>query len=133
VKRLTLWATVGGGILLITGLLALGSTIGTPSANATRGFALLLASCGAMIVAVPLYVDARRMQAEHQRAENSKRNLMPCAACGAPAAILWCTTHTQMLCPNCLPRHDDPLRCLYKSLRRGPVPVGRPAGVSGRV
>jgi hypothetical protein len=120
---------------MVAGLMTLGSTLGGPGNEATRGFALLISSFGALMVAVPLYVDARRLQAECRAAENiqtGKRNLSPCAVCGAPAANLWCTTHTQRICPDCLSRHDDPVRCLYKSLRRGPVPVTNPSRAATR-
>ena len=119
---------------MVSGLMALGSTFSQPGRDVTRGFALLLSSFGALVIAVPLYVDARRLQAKCRRADAqaAKRNLSPCAVCGNPTATLWCTTHTQRLCPDCVPRHDDPTRCLYKSLRYGPVPVNGPARATSR-
>jgi hypothetical protein len=125
VSRLASLTAVFGGIVMLIGLIVLGTTFSQPKSEATRAFAMLLSSFGALMVSVPLYVDARRLQLEYRRTESqaAKRNLSPCSVCGAPTATFWCTTHTQKLCPDCVTRHDDPTRCLYKSLRYGPMSV----------
>ena len=120
VKRSTLCAAVFGGTVLFVGLAALASTFGQPNRDLVRATGTFLAGFGCLVAAIPLYVDARRMQDQFRAAQNSgtKRNLAPCALCGAPAATFRCTTHTLRLCPDCVPRHDDSARCLYKAMVR---------------
>jgi hypothetical protein len=110
-----------GALLIGMGALTSLSTLGKSGEEITRGVGLLMASFGGMTVAMALYIEAARMRAEFRRAEavSAKRNLSPCAVCGKPAATFWCTTHTTRLCPECLPKHDDVSRCLYKTFGRG--------------
>jgi ABC-type xylose transport system permease subunit len=126
VKRSILFLVTLGGLLVAMGLVATASTIGEQDKDITRNVSLLLASFGGMVVAIPLYVDSRRIQAQFRR-ETTKRNLSPCAVCGQPLATLWCTTHTVRICPDCLPKHDSPNRCLYKALRRAALSANRSA------
>jgi hypothetical protein len=91
----------------------------------TRTLGLLLIAFAALAVAIPLYVDARRIQAQHAKRPAQKREGLPCAGCGTEVAGFWCTTHMQRLCANCVPKHDEPARCLYKSLLRTAVRANR--------
>ena len=121
-RRIIIAVVVLGGALIVLGLMLFLSAIGKSGEDLTRQMGLLLASFGGMVVAVPLYIEASRIRAEFRRAEAApKRNLSPCAVCGKPAAILWCTTHTTRICVDCLPKHDDSTRCLYKTFGRGAV------------
>jgi recombinational DNA repair protein (RecF pathway) len=68
------------------------------------------------------------MRAECQRAAHGaglQPNLSPCALCGTAAATFRCTTHGLRICPACVPRHDDHMRCLYKSSVADSAPVRR--------
>ncbi len=118
-KRLTRLAVLLGAGMIAIGLLVLATSIKLPGTE-TRVAGMLLVSFGAMMISVPLYLDARRIQAEQERraAQNSKRGLAPCAICGTETASFWCTTHTLRLCPDCVPKHHDAARCLYKPLLR---------------
>jgi hypothetical protein len=124
VKRLTLIGIITGGIVIAVGLLLFGTTIGKTGAQEVRIAGLLLVSFGAMGVAIPLYVDARRLQSANQRAvaqASQRRGTSQCALCGLDTASFWCTSHTVRLCPDCVPKHHDPARCLYKPLMRVPA------------
>jgi hypothetical protein len=80
---------------------------------------LLLMSFGAMTVSIPLYLGARRIEAEHRRAtkQNEKQGVLArCATCGIDAAIFWCTTHRLRFCANCVAQHHDSKSCLYMPL-----------------
>lgn len=116
-KRWTLSLTLLGLALILAGLLVCASTM-HHSGGEIRAAGLLLMSFGAMVIAVPLYIDARRIQAEGQQAAAAARRqgLPNCALCGTAVAGFWCTSHVVNLCPACVPRHHDPARCLYKPL-----------------
>lgn len=85
----------------------------------TRMAGLLAMSMAGMLIAVPLYVEARRLQSK--RMENvvkkgKARGAAKCALCEMDTAAFWCTTHLARFCADCVPKHDEPNRCLYKSL-----------------
>jgi hypothetical protein len=118
VKRITLVTTVFGGILLAVGLLFVGSSLAKGEQD-SRTAGMLMMSFAGMMVAVPLYIEARRLQAEHRAMVVQKgkaRAAQRCSGCGMETAAFWCTTHTVRLCSECVPKHDEPSRCLYKSL-----------------
>jgi len=121
VKRVTLAAAIFGGILILGGVLTALATIGHSNEEVLRGFGLVLISFGGMCIAIPVYLEGVRLRNQHRRADGApvaKRNLSPCSVCSAPTASLWCTTHLIRICPACLPRHDEPSRCLYRTLGR---------------
>jgi hypothetical protein len=125
-----LGAVLAGVILIVMGVLAFASTIGRPAEDTTRNVSLLLVSFGSMWVALVFYLEARKLRAEYQPpsppvAVAPKRTFALCAVCGLPTASLWCTTHTIKICPECLPQHDDPKRCLYKTVARTPSSPAR--------
>ena len=64
-NRTTLWGTVAGGVLMAMGLLIAASGTALGEGVETRMAALLFVSLGAMVVAVFLYIDARRVQARN--------------------------------------------------------------------
>ena len=117
-KRITLVTSVFGGILLAVGLLFVAASLAKGEQD-TRTAGMLVMAFGGMIVAVPLYIEARRIQAEHQAKVLQKgkaRASQRCSSCGMETAAFWCTTHTVRLCSECVPKHDEPSRCLYRSL-----------------
>ncbi len=118
VKRITWLAILLGGTLIAMGLIALAASLRIGAETRITG--MLLVSFGALTISVPLYLDARRMQAQQKReiSQKRKRGLVPCAMCGTETATFWCTTHTVRLCPDCVPEHHDAARCLYKPLLR---------------
>jgi hypothetical protein len=129
VKRLTLISTLGGAALIALGIVVVGSTVGHTGDQEMRMGGLLAMSFGGMVVAVPLYFQARRLQTNrvHTALRKGKvRGATRCATCGMETAMFWCTTHTVRLCADCVPAHDDGNRCLYRSLvHSGPVAAKR--------
>jgi hypothetical protein len=134
VRRIILIATIFGGTLMLGGVLAALSTVGHAGEDMLRSFGLLLLSVGAMCVAIPLYLEALKIRSQFRRTEEAapKRNLSPCAICSAPAATFWCTTHMMRLCPECIARHDDAARCLYRTFGRVAAAAKSPAGQTSR-
>lgn len=119
-KRITLITTILGALIFVSGTIVLMAAIAGNGAEETRTAGMLAMSFAGMMIAVPLYIDARRLQEKHkhtQAAAGAKgRPATRCNACGAPSARFWCTTHMQPFCPECVPKHDEPKSCLYKSL-----------------
>lgn len=131
VKPITLVTTIFGGILLAVGLLFVGASLAKGEQD-SRTAGMLMMAFGGMMIAVPLYIEARRLQAEHQAKVLQKgkaRAAQRCSACGMETAAFWCTTHTVRLCSECVPKHDEPSRCLYRSLVTA---VQKSAAAAGR-
>jgi len=66
-----------------------------------------------------MYVEARRLQTARQDnliKKGKARGAAKCSSCGMDTAAFWCTTHQMRFCADCVPKHDEPSRCLYKSL-----------------
>jgi hypothetical protein len=128
VKRLTILTTICGGVMIAIGLVVVGSTAGKPNEQETRMAGMLAMSFGGMLVAIPMYIAARRLESERKTTNLRKgrmRGASRCATCGQETASFWCTTHTVRLCGDCVPKHDQPGRCLYKSLVSAPAPARR--------
>ncbi len=125
VKRMTWLAILLGGTLMAMGLITLAASLRIGAETRITG--MLLVSFGALAISVPLYLDARRMQARQKRdiSQKRKRGLVPCAMCGTETATFWCTTHTVRLCADCVPEHHDAARCLYKPLLRAAAAAKR--------
>jgi hypothetical protein len=118
VKRITLVTTIFGGILLAVGLLFMVASLAKGEQD-SRTAGMLAMSFAGMLIAVPLYIEARHLQAEHQATVLQKgkaRAAQRCSGCGMETAAFWCTTHTVRLCAECVAKHDEPSRCLYRSL-----------------
>lgn len=118
-KRLTLLTTIGGTIMIAAGILVVASTMQHAGEQEMRMAGLLAMSFGGMVISIPLYFQARRLQTDRMQTAVRKgkiRAASRCAGCGMETAIFWCTTHTVRLCPDCVPQHDDGSRCLYRSL-----------------
>jgi membrane protein DedA with SNARE-associated domain len=124
VRRSTLWATIAGTVLIGIGLLIMAAALKGSGSQEPRIAGLLLMAFGAMVISVPMYIDGRRLQAEYLKKSTRSgkaRGASRCSSCGLENASLWCTTHTVRLCSDCVPKHDDGTRCLYKSLTRAPA------------
>lgn len=118
-NRVTLFSTITGGILLLVGALILLSAVTGVGSSDTRGAGLLMMSFAGMIISIPLYIEARRHQSNRLETVIKKgkaRSAAKCGGCGMDTAAFWCTTHLVRLCADCVPKHDEPTRCLYKSL-----------------
>lgn len=109
---------MAGGIAIVIGLLVILSGIGQTDAHELRLTGMLLMAFGALTAAIPLYIDARHIQAKNapKQAAN-QRGVSRCVLCGKDATFS-CTTHLLSLCADCVPRHHDTARCLYKPLIR---------------
>lgn len=115
--RPNIWAVVVGLILIGIGVLSVISALGIRGQEETRAFGMLMVSLGMLIIAVAHYIAGRRLlSVAEQRAKESAKifRLFPCAICGGNAANFWCTTHSIKLCADCIPKHHDTDRCLYK-------------------
>lgn len=123
-------ALAGGVILIVMGILAFAATIGRSREDTTRNISLLLVSFGSMWPVPQFYLEGRKLRSEYQSpsapiAMTSKRPFAPCGVCGLPAATFWCTTHSVKICPECLSPHDDPKRCVYKTMARASSPLAQ--------
>ncbi len=116
-KRATLLAIIAGALFFGFGLIVLVSTLGNPDSTDARAGSLLIMAFGAMIVAVPMYIDARRLVSEHKEAKQAAvRKGSRCIQCGEESATFYCTNHSIGLCLNCLPVHHNPNLCLYRPI-----------------
>jgi hypothetical protein len=87
--------------------------------QASRSLGLLAMSFAGMIIAVPMYIEARALQADYRAKTLQKgkaRGAQKCATCGMETGAFWCTTHLLRLCADCVTTHDEPTRCLYRSM-----------------
>ena len=133
-KRFTLVTTILGSVLLVFGGIVLASTVAGGGDQGTRTAGMLAISFAGMIIAVPMYIEARRLQTEVLDSKVKKgktRGAIRCGGCGMDTAAFWCTTHTVRLCADCVPKHDEPSRCLYKSLLQI-APAAKRAAAAGR-
>lgn len=116
--RLRLWATVTGITVILLGFMVLVSASGSRAElQETHGLGLLLVSLGVFIISIAHYVVGRSVtyaMDERMRDNEKGRRLFPCSICADNAATFWCTTHNTKLCTDCIRRHHDPARCLYK-------------------
>ena len=113
-KRITLVTTIVGAGLLLVGIVFIAG-----GEQESRGMGLLAMSFAGMIIAIPMYIEARALQAEFRAKTLQKgktRSAQPCANCGMDTGAFWCTTHQVRLCADCVAMHDEPTRCLYRSL-----------------
>jgi hypothetical protein len=118
-KRITLFTTVVGGLLMALGFLFVAASMSGTREQDARAMGMLIMAFGGMIVAVPMYVEARRLHSNELAKVLQKgkaRAAQRCSGCGMETAAFWCTTHTLRLCADCVAKHDEPSRCLYKSL-----------------
>jgi hypothetical protein len=120
VKRIAFAVAIFGGVVILGGVLTALATIGHSGEDLVRAFGLVLISFGGICIAIPFYLLGLSLRRQYGRTDApvAKRNLSPCAVCSNPTATLWCTTHLMRICPVCLSRHDEPSRCLYRTLGR---------------
>jgi len=118
-----LWATLSGITIILLGLVMVVSGNGSRAQQQeTNAFGILLVSLGVFVISIAHYIVGRRLTyAADERAKDNEKGLrlFPCAICGANAATFWCTSHTLKLCTDCIRKHNDPARCLYKPFSAG--------------
>jgi len=117
-KRLTLLGIVVGIALLLLGIVVIGSTNTDGTRYETRTAGMLLMSLGAMAVAIPLYIDARRMQSRKQKQLSQTDARLRCFVCGSAIATMRCQKHMVRLCHDCISQHDEGEPCYYIPLSR---------------
>jgi cytochrome c biogenesis protein CcdA len=118
VKRLTLIGVIAGALFILVGLVTIGSTVGQDEPTETRSAAMLIMSFGGMMIAIPLYVEARQStQTEKKAAASQSDSRLRCFVCGKSTAALRCEKHKARLCLDCLSRHDE-AQCFYVPLSR---------------
>ena len=117
-KRSILLTTIAGAAFILLGLVVMGATLNDAEMKDARMGGLLMMAFGAMVIAVPMYVDARRMVSGQKESKQAalKRGASRCIVCGEEVAILWCTSHSVGVCLNCISEHHDGVRCLYRPI-----------------
>lgn len=124
-KRSILLTTILGSIFIFIGLIMLGATLNDTELKDMRSGGILLMAFGAMAIAIPMYIDARRMVAERKESKQAARKGAPrCIVCGEDSASFWCTSHSVGVCLNCIPAHHDGTRCLYRPILQQSTPAG---------
>ncbi len=117
-KRSILLTTIAGAAFILLGLVFLGASLNDPELKDARMGGLLMMAFGAMVIAVPMYIDARRMLSGQKESKQTalKKGASRCIVCGEEISILWCTSHSVGVCLNCVAQHNDSSRCLYKPI-----------------
>lgn len=117
-KRATVLTTIAGAVIMLLGLLALGSTLNDSELGEMRAAGMLIMAFGAMVIAVPMYIDARGMIASKKEAKQAalRKGASRCIVCAEEIASFWCTSHSVGVCMNCIAEHHDNNRCLYKPI-----------------
>ena len=117
-KRATLLTTIAGVCFILFGLILLGATVGNSETREMRAGGILIMAFGLMAVAVPMYIDARRLVTEHEESKQAalRKGASRCIQCGEEAASFYCTNHSIGLCLNCLLDHHNPNLCLYRPI-----------------
>jgi hypothetical protein len=118
VKRLTLSGIIAGVLLIFLGIVTVGSAGSQSAQTETRAAGLLLMAAGAMVVAIPLYIDARRMQSQKKKQVAQTEARLRCFVCGSEVATMRCQKHMVRLCYDCIPQHDEGEQCYYVPLNR---------------
>ncbi len=116
-KRATLLTTIAGGVFILLGLILLASTLGNAETQDARAGALLAIAFGCMVIAVPMYIDARRIVTVQKESKQAAlRKGSRCILCGDEVASFYCTNHSVGVCLSCLPDHHDANLCLYRPI-----------------
>ena len=100
------------------GLVIMGATFNESEMKDMRMGGLLMMAFGAMVIAVPMYVDARRMLSGQKETKQTalRKGASRCIVCAEEVAIFWCTSHSVGVCLNCISQHHDGTRCLYRPI-----------------
>ncbi len=117
-KRSILLTTIAGAAFILLGLVFLGASLNDPELKDARMGGLLMMAFGAMVIAVPMYIDARRMLSGQKESKQTaiRKGASRCIVCGDEIAILWCTSHSVGVCLDCISQHHDGTRCLYRPI-----------------
>ncbi len=96
----------------------MGASLNDSEMKDARTGGLLMMAFGAMVIAVPMYVDARRMISSQKESKQNalRKGASRCIVCGEEVSILWCTSHSVGVCLNCVAQHNDGSRCLYRPI-----------------
>lgn len=117
-KRLTLVGIILGGLLVVVGLVVIGSTLGQTDADETRVGGMLLMSFGAMAAAIPMFVEVRHERAKKAESPTANDPRLRCFNCGSAVATMRCQKHMVRLCADCVSTHDEGAQCFYVPLSR---------------
>lgn len=108
-----------GSLLAIAGIVCFFALFGQTQSDAIRAIGSALFSVGVLIIAAGVYLQARRIQAQHEIvAIKSKKTERLCSQCNREPSLVFCRVHVLRLCVNCFEKHDDGTNCSYVPARR---------------
>jgi len=108
-----------GSLLAIAGAVCFLALTGQAQSEALRALGSALFAFGVLIVALGVYLRARRIQAQFESsAPKSKKTERLCSSCNQEPAVVFCRVHVLRLCLGCLDKHDDGANCSYVPAKR---------------
>ncbi|HEY6248639.1 MAG TPA: hypothetical protein VI685_01695 [Candidatus Angelobacter sp.] len=108
-----------GSLLAIAGAVCFLALFGQTQSDAIRAIGSALFSVGVLIIAAGVYLQARRIQAEHETpAIKGKKTERLCSQCNREPSLVFCRVHVLRLCLDCFEKHDDGTNCSYVPARR---------------
>ena len=108
-----------GSLLALAGAVCFLALFGQSQPDAIRALGSAMFSLGVLIIAAGVYLQARRIQAQHEiPVVKTKKTERLCSLCNREPSLVFCRVHVLRLCVNCLEKHDDGTNCSYVPARR---------------
>src|SRR5215469_16191278 len=109
-----------GSLVAIAGVICFLALFGESQSETIRAIGSALFSIGVLGIAAGVYLQARRIRAQHQppATGKSKKTERLCSLCSREPSVVFCRVHVLRLCLNCLDKHDDGNNCSYVPARR---------------
>lgn len=108
-----------GSLLALAGAVCFLALFGQNQPDAIRALGSAMFSLGVLIIAAGVYLQARRIQAQHEiPVVKTKKTERLCSLCNREPSLVFCRVHVLRLCVNCLEKHDDGTNCSYVPARR---------------
>ena len=108
-----------GSLLAVAGVIFFLALFGHGQTDEIRAIGSALFSIGVLIIAAGVYLQARRIQAQHETPlVKTKKTERLCSLCNREPSLVFCRVHILRLCVNCFDKHDDGTNCSYVPARR---------------
>lgn len=108
-----------GSLLAVAGVIFFLALFGHGQTDEIRAIGSALFSIGVLIIAAGVYLQARRIQAQHEAPlVKTKKTERLCSLCNREPSLVFCRVHILRLCVNCFDKHDDGTNCSYVPARR---------------
>lgn len=108
-----------GSLLAAAGAVCFLALFGQSQPDAIRALGSAMFSLGVLIIAAGVYLQARRIQAQHETPSvKAKKTERLCSLCNREPSLVFCRVHVLRLCVNCFDKHDDGTNCSYVPARR---------------